>query len=151
MKPSTSGLVTRCTELDKCTKDAAVNSKNTLCTKWGIVTDYFDMNFLNQSSAEWNHFKAVSRLMVNRAVARCEVVKHTACREGSSGSGGLDCAVKKAVTCREICTYQGKTDDAFEKEDTAMGSDAGMFKNCNASLCVPPYGAMACARIATMA
>jgi len=150
--PSSSGLAVRCTELDKCTKDAAVNSKNTLCTKWGIVTDYFDMNFLNQSSDAWKHFKVVANTWkgVNRAIARCEVVKHTACRDSSNG---LDCAVKKKVTCREVCRHQGKAKTSVNQADKAIVTSEKnrMYRDCDASLCKGKFGAIACARIATMA
>lgn len=118
-------------------------ANNTLCTKWGILSDWFDLRLLDAESDAYKHFKPVLGTLA-RAVARCEVVKYTACRNG-------DCAVKKSVKCREVCQYHM---DGGWKKAAAM-TDKQLWpknwKNCRTDLCKAPYGAIACNAIAMMA
>jgi len=69
------------------------------------------------------------------AIARCELVKYIACRNGQ-------CAVRKDVKCLEICNWN--------RRDVGLGKlfDSG---SCDKKLCAKPYGGIACREVAMTA
>lgn len=125
-----------------------------LCTKWGVITEKFMAGKLKKGSAEYDHFKPAQGKW-NEAVARCILVKHTACRKGK-------CAVKKTVTCQDVC----KLKMTIRRGKHSSIPQYYKYHRCRKDLCKGPfhksgpnkgqlikeksYGALACKLVAKM-
>lgn len=138
----------RCTSLDFNGGLATPTDKNQLCIKWGQIIDV--VNVAGMTQAGWNETPKEKKFRMEAyralksksghggyATAKCKVVKHTACR-------GADCAVKKVVTCSDICKFvkwEHSGESLLVKYDR---------HTCSPGLC-RKYGALICRGIARAA
>merc|ERR1719247_4004921 len=125
-----------------------------LCTKLGVSAEVFWPRMLPKGSKERRHFSVLDKRWgkFGAAVARCKIVKYTACRRGH-------CAVKKHVRCHSVCPLRpGKFTSGKWKgygKDWNRGSNTpdcgkhgrslckGGYKN-NATKTWVSFGAIAC-------
>ena len=130
------GVLVRCTSLDKNEETAAPDEKNVYCSKTGKISDLAAVGKLNSKAARlW--FRPLTQKARNskfKVVARCNMIKHTACR-------GAHCEVKKSVQCASVCVENGWDGNVSLPK----------YKNCQAKYCKGKMGALACREIARMA
>jgi len=128
-------VLTRCTSLDRNEERAAPDATNVHCSKTGLLTEQAFLSKVTSKAARL-FFRPVTRKAKSPgwAVARCNMIKHTACR-------GKRCEVKKSVQCASVCVENG------------WDGVAGMprFKHCQKKFCKGKMGALACREIARMA
>ena len=67
--------------------------------RFGLANIHITNGLGKKGSPAYEHFKS-ARGYNGGVVARCELVKYTACVRGK-------CAVKKTVTCRDVCKMTG--------------------------------------------
>ena len=140
------------------------NSIFTLCVRrYGVVETDLQVYELQDSNPEaYKHFKK-AKGKNGRAVARCELVKYTACVENKKdGKTTKDCAVKKHVKCKQVCRYfvpwgrhvPGPGHPACKLKFKVPGDNPlsttydkdcyAKWAKCSKEYCKGPYGAMAC-------
>lgn len=138
-RPKHKPVMIRCRALDHNGWQASPTATNKLCVKYGVV-DHLFFPQRKDGSKVYNWFASGlskrGKYVEKHAIARCELVKYIACRNGQ-------CAVRKDVKCLEICNW-------------ILGRDVGHGKlfdrrSCDKKLCAKPYGGIACREVAMTA
>jgi len=116
-----------------------------------LAPGYFNPEMLPKDSPVHKHFKEAQGAH-NKAVVRCLVAKHSACREGQ-------CAVKKSVQCHSVCKRKkydynketGIRNPSHTKDCGAVGKKLCEGHYTDADGKKQSFGAVACREIAMMA
>ena len=116
-----------------------------------------------KNSPEEKHFGRFEEEAGRPLVGRCELIKYVACRNGNGNY--FSCAVKKRVTCIEVCdsdningnnlngnnNINGNNINVEIHGNNNNGNNNGPPAKCRRDLCFGKYGHYACAHVAMVA